>query len=268
MNRWEEVALRASSLVAVGLVVFIAAGAGLVAAGCGGGSAYTIDEARIARSYLSSEADVPGHPDSLAGVTIREEEHTINLDLDGSYERLMRDWSSTWISQSSGRAFDARLPYKSFATLWSRDLSIAALAAEEGIEGLSKDLATERIEQREQEHRQSIQIDLYRFVGSPPTGGGISSTLVGRPGSRVVLRDDQGHEYRPEHIENTPPREATVVGERTIYRRNTFVFQRDVDGRDLLEDVEMLRLYINQSIGGRYYFTWTWEDVRDTTSSP
>lgn len=233
----------------------------LLLAGCAGGSRYAFDEAYVARSYLSPEADVPNHPDSLVRVAVQEKEYQVDFELDRSFEQLMRDWSATWISQSSGRASSTRLPYRSFATLWSRDLSIAALAAEEGVEGLSKDLALERIDQREKEYRQSIQIDLYRFVGSPPTGGGINSTLVGRPGSFIRLEDDQGRDYRPTQVENSPPRETTVAGEPVIYRRNTFIFPRQVDGRDLLDDVERLRLYINQSGGGRYYFTWTWEDV-------
>ena len=236
-------------------------------AGCGGGSQYAVDETRIARGHLSTEADAPSHPDSLALVNIAEKENKIDLQLDRSYERLMRDWSATWISQSSYRSFNSRLAYKSFATLWSLDLSVASLIAEEGIEGLSKDLALERIAQRKEEHRQVLQIDLYRFIGSPPTGGGISSTLVGRPGSRVWLRDEDGNEHRPERVENGAPREATVAGQRAIYRRNTFIFRREIDGRDILEDVETLRLYVNQSSSGRYYFTWTWEDVRAAASS-
>lgn len=249
--------------IGLGLVVLAA---GFVAAGCAGGSQYTFDETSIARGHISVEAEAPSHPDSLGTVRVVEKEHQIDVQLDRSYEQLMRDWSSTWVSQSSYRTDDAGLLYQSFATLWSLDLSVASLVAEEGVEGLSKDLALKRIAERKQAHQQAIQIDLYRFLGSPPTGGGISSTLVGRPGGRVMLQDDEGREYRPDRVENSPPREATVAGQRTIYRRNTFVFRREVDGRDILDDVHTLRLYVNQSISGRYYFTWTWEDLRDEDS--
>ncbi len=236
-------------------------------AGCAGGGRYAVDETYIARSYLPHAAAVPSHPDSLGTVEIREKEYQVDFDLDRSFERLMRDWSATWISHGSGRSFNGRLPYRSFATLWSLDLSIASLAVEEGVEGLTKDLALDRIAQRKKEHRQFLQIDLYRFAGSPPTGG-VGGTLVGRPGSFIRLEDDQGREYRPERVDNSPLREATVAGESTLYRRNTFVFRRQVDGRDLLDGVEWLRLYISQSSGERYYFTWSWEDIHDEDPSP
>lgn len=262
-KRWFASSPASTWGIVLGLVI-----GGLVAGGCAGGDGYTIDEARMARGYMPSEAEVPSHPDSLATVAIHEKENTIDIELDRSFEQLMRDWSSSWISQGSRRSYDSRVAYKSFATLWSLDLSVASLVAEEGVEGLSKDLALERVENRKEEHRQAIQIDLYRFVGSPPTGGGISSTLVGRPGSRVILRDDQGREYRPERVENSPPREATVAGQRSVYRRNTFIFRREVDGRDVLDGIHRLRLYINQSGSDRYYFTWTWEDVHAANTSP
>lgn len=226
-------------------------------AGCTGSNAFRVDPERVAYGYVSSEAEPPNHPDSLGALTIVEKENTIDLQLESSYEQLVRAWSSTWVSQSAQRTFDARQAYRSYATLWSLDLSIASLAAEEGIETLSKDLARERISQRRQSYRQTLQIDVYRFVGSPPTGGGISSTLVGAPGTTVTLRDGQGNVYRPDRVDNEPPREAILAGDRTFYRRNIFYFRRDRDGRDLLDDVHQLRLYINESPVGRYYFTWT-----------
>lgn len=235
-------------------------------AGCAGGSAYSADPTRIAYGYLPTDAEVPSHPDSLATVAIVEKENNIDIEFDRSYERLMRDWSATWISQSAGRTFDASRSYRTFAILWSLDLSIASLAADEGVEGLSKDLAQERIDRRMEEHRQVLQIDLYRFVGSPP-GGGVSSTLVGRPGSRVVLRDGQGNTYRPSRVENEPPAEAVIAGERALYRRNIFFFQREQDERDILDGVEQLRLVINESTSARYYFTWTFDDASLSSSS-
>lgn len=270
MNTRKRVTVQASSRIPFGIgaatVTLLLLVVSLVGTGCAGGSEYRVDEPRIARSYLSTEANVPSHPDSLTTVSIQEEENTIDIEIDRSYNQLMRDWSSTWTSQGSGRASRSS-PYRSFATLWSLDLSVASLVAEEGVEGLSKDLALERIDNRREEHQQTIQIDLYRFVGSPPTGGGINSTLVGRPGSRITLQDDEGNEYRPERVENSPPREGAIAGEQTVYRRNTFVFRREVDGRDILGDTRTLRLYINQSIGDRYYFTWSWEDHYDAADT-
>lgn len=229
----------------------------LVLGGCASSGGFSVDETRIAYGYLPSNAEPPSHPDSLGTLAIVEEENKIDIQLDRSYEQLMRDWSVTWVSQSARRTFDASRSYRTFATLWGLDLSIASLAAEEAVDALSKDLAQKRVAQRRQEHQQVLQIDLYRFIGSPPFGRGIGSTLVGGPGSRVTLRDGQGNRYRPDRVEHEPPTEAYIAGNRTLYRRNTFYFQREIDGRDLLDDVQELRLYVNQSPGGRYYFTWT-----------
>jgi len=238
-------------------------------AACTSTGQFSADVERIAYGYISSEAQPPSHPDSLEVLTLVDEENKINFELDRSYERLMRDWSSTWVSQSAQRTYNSRRSYRSFATLWSLDLSLAALAAEEGVNILSKDLAQERIAQRRQAYRQTLQIDLYRFIGSPPTGrDGIRSTLVGSPGSFITLRDDQGNEYRPDDVYNAPPREAVITGDRTLYRRNIFYFNREVDGRDILDGVRQLRLYISDSPAGRYYFTWSFDEVLPPPSTP
>jgi hypothetical protein len=230
-------------------------------AACTSTNQFSADVERVAYGYVTSEAEPPSHPDSLKVLTLVEKENRIEFQLDGSYERLMREWSSTWVSQSAQRTFDSRRAYRSFATLWSLDLSVASLAAEEGVHTLSKDLARQRIARRRQEHQQTLQIDLYRFVGSPPTGDGISGTLVGSPGNFITLRDDQGNSYRPDQVYNEPPREAVIAGDRTYYRRNIFYFNRQVDGRDILDGVRQLRLYINGSPAGRYYFTWSFDEV-------
>ncbi len=237
-------------------------------AACTSTGQFSADVERIAYGYIPSEAEPPSHPDSLATLKLVETENQINFQLDRSYERLMRDWSSTWVSQSAQRTYNSRQSYRSFATLWSLDLSLVALAAEEGVNTLSKDLAQQRISQRRQEYQQTLQIDLYRFIGSPPTGGGINSTLVGVPSNFVTLRDDQGNEYRPDDVYNEPPREAVITGDRTLYRRNIFFFKRDVDGRDILDGVRRLRLYINDSMAGRYYFTWSFDEVLPPPSTP
>lgn len=241
----------------------------LVAGGCAssGSSRYTADETRIAYGYLVSEVKAPSHPDTTSALSIVEKENKFEFELDRSYEELVRSWSSTWRSQSARRTFDAGRDFSSYATLWSLDLSLASLVPDEGVDGLSKALARKRIAQRRQEHRQVLQIDVYRFVGSPP-GGGIGSTIVGGPGDRVTLRDDQGNEYRPARVENAPPREAVLGGGRSIYRRNIFFFERQVEGRDILDGVQRLRLYVNDSVSGRYYFTWNFEDVEAPPSSP
>jgi hypothetical protein len=62
-------------------------------------------------------------------------------------------------------------------------------------------------------------------------------------------------------VYNEPPREAVIAGDRTYYRRNIFYFNRQVDGRDILDGVRQLRLYINGSPAGRYYFTWSFDEV-------
>lgn len=255
--------VRSAVLTAVGLLVLVSA-----LAACTSTSQFSADVERIAYGYVSSEAKPPSHPDSLEILSLVEKENRIAFQLDYPYERLMREWSATWVSQSAQRTFDSRQSYRSFATLWSLDLSLAALAAEEGVNTLSKDLAQQRIAARRQEYQQMLQIDLYRFIGSPPAGRDISSTIVGTPGAFITLRDDQGNEYRPDDVYNEPAREAVIAGDRTFYRRNIFFFKRQVDGRDILEGVRQLRLYISGSPAGRYYFTWSFDEVLPPPSSP
>lgn len=226
----------------------------LLLAGCAGGETYTMDEVDIAQGYLPTTCRVPHHPDSLKAVKIVEKEHHLALELEHSYETLVRNWSTTWLSQSAQRVErDRRV--QSFALLWSLDLSIAALRSE-GIEGLTKDLARSRIEARRKEYQDEVQIDVYRFVQSPATRGGTSDTWIGGPGRRVILRDDQGHEYRPKRVDNGRLIDANAYGYSTLYRRNILYFERTVDGRDILENVDRLQLVVQESFAGDYYFSW------------
>lgn len=237
--------------------------------GCAGSrSPFQMNESEIAQRYLPYERAVPHHPDSMKHVRVVEKENTFQIELETSYRQMIERWSSTFQSRTSG-SVARRLPYHSYATLWSLDLSIASLQAEVGLSGLTKDLARERLAQRHAEYDSTLQIDIYRYQGSPfVRGGGISETALTGPGHRIVLRDEQGNEYTPIDETSTPPRDSFIQGETVIYRRNTFFFDRVVDGKDILNNVEELQLWVRESFGDDYYFAWSFEDIEGRSSTP
>lgn len=141
-----------------------------------------------------------------------------------------------------------------YATLWSKELSLAALEAEEGTSSLSKKKALARIEEQRQQYRKTLQIDVYWFSG--PDG-----TAITGPGARVRFEDGQSNSYQPVREENGPLRDASVFGGHSaLYRRNIFDFKRQVDGRDILEGVNELRLTVSPTGGPIVEFRWSWKD--------
>jgi hypothetical protein len=231
-------------------------------------SPFRLDSSEMAQRYLPYERDVPHHPDSLKHVRIVEKENTLQLQMEMSFRRMTEQWSSTFQSRSAGSSA-RRLPYQSYATLWSLDLSIASLQPEVGFSGLSKDLARQRLSERRAAYDSLLQVDIYRYQGSPIVRrGDISETNLTGPGSRVMLRDDRGNEYKPVREETTPPRDGFIQGRSVIYRRNTFFFDRVVDGKDILNNVGTLRLWVRESFGNDYYFRWSFEEIEGRSSTP
>lgn len=231
-------------------------------AGCAR-SAYEANHTNLAQGYLPSERTVPHHPDSLNHLDIIEQDQTFEFELDKSYESLWREWSST-LRAETGRTQRARgLEFQSFATLWSLDLSLAALEVELGIQGLSKDLARDYIEDRKRNQKEFLQIDVYSYADAEQS----SDTWLNTPGRRVTLRDDAGNEYRPDSTETSIPREAHGTGETAIYRRNSFIFNRvDEEGNDILKDVQTLRLRVQVTGNDNYYFSWSFDDLSSISS--
>lgn len=225
---------------------------------------YSANETRIAQRFLPHVRDIPHHPDSMKAVKVVEKEHTVEFQMETSFGTMLRHWSATWESQSTSSS-SRGLPYRSFATLWSLDLSVASLQAEEGVQGLTKDVALRRIRERKAGYDSTLQVDVYRYHNSPRLSGDVSEMQLTGAGQRVVLRDDERNEYRPIQSESTPIREGFVQGGGVLYRRNTFLFDRVVEGKDILNNVEELRLWV-RGFGDDYYFSWSFDQVSTASS--
>jgi hypothetical protein len=237
--------------IAVALVVAV----GLVAvglAGCAGsgGSYGNFDIVNIAEWSLPNDRKADHHPDSLSQIQIVEKENTVKIESEESYEQLTRTWSAS-PRRAIGRT--QRFRVNNFATLWSLDLSILSLEYEMGISGLTKDRAYQIIEGRKEEYNSFIQIDVYWF-GTP------ESTRLAGPATRAVLIDEDDNEYTATRQDYGPAHDTfTNAGQRLVYRRNTFYFDRERDGGDILANTSEIRLEINEVAStSPYRFNWSW----------
>lgn len=219
--------------------------------GCGGSdNLYSRDVSDLAERSLPSVRQTH-HPDSLRRLSIVEESDRIRFELRESYQRMHEKWSSSFRFSTARR--DPLRPL-TYATLWSKELSLAALEAEEGISSLTKDEARSMIEKQEEAYQETLQIDVYWFSG--PDG-----TPITGPSAQVRLRDGEGNSYRPVRDEHSPLRDAFILGRSTVlYRRNIFYFRREVEGRDILEGGDGLRLTVTPNAGDRVEFRWSWAD--------
>lgn len=226
----------------------LAAGA-LVVSGCGGGSAYSLEEGNIAQRFLPTERSVAYPPDSLGALTITKDEGTYQFEFENDYEELHRKWSCTYQELGTGRSQRG----KSYATFWSLELSLAALQPEVGLTTLSEEQAQETLQKRRQAYNSTVQVDVYWFESEG------ESHLTG-PGTRVELQVG-GETYQPSKEDHGPLREAFATGaQASIYRRNTFYFPRIVDGTDILKDVTGVKLTVERpGRAGRARFAWSWE---------
>jgi hypothetical protein len=222
---------------------------GALLTGCAGGDAYSVDVSDLADRYLPTTREVDYPPDSLGALSIREEENRFRIELALGYEGLHRRWSSSYQNLGIGRSRRTR----SYATFWSKELSLASLEAETGVSGLTRERAQKLLAERRQEYRDVVQIDVYWFESE-------GNSLLAGPGSRVRLRLDD-NAYRPAKEDHGPLREALLIGSSrgALYRRNTFYFPRVVDGTDILEGTEKMTLLINRSDAqSRVRFAWRW----------
>ena len=233
----------------VAVVALLALAGALLLTGCAGGSAYSVDVSDLADRYLPTTREVDYPPDSLGALSIEEEENRFRIELAVDYRNLHRRWSSSYQDLGIGRSRRTR----SYATFWSKELSLASLEAETGVSGLTRDRAQKLLAERRREYQNVVQIDVYWFEAE-------GNSLLAGPGSRVRLEID-GETYRPTQENHGPLREAFLVGQSrgALYRRNSFYFTRVVDGTDILEGTEEMTLTINQSASqSRIRFAWEW----------
>jgi hypothetical protein len=209
---------------------------------------------------LPTAREVDHHPDSLRGLSVQETERRYQLAVEETYESLHRKWSCTYRDLGPGRSRSGR----SYATFWSLELSLASLQPEMGLSSLSKEQARKAIDERRQEYQDLLQFDVYWFESE-------GNSILAGPGARVQLRIDGEEAYRPSREKHSPLREAFLPGETqtALYRRNTFYFQRVVDGTDILSEANRLELIVDQTGGGsRVRFTWAWTDEASASIRP
>lgn len=234
------------------LIVTIAAVLLCTLAGCGGSNPYALEVGELADRFMPTVREVDSHPDSLQHLSIEETNDKLTFNLQRDYQDLHQYWSSRFELSGTGRNVQQPMGY---ATMWSKELSLAALQADQGVTGLDKDRASKIIEREKQDYQKRLQIDVYWF--SEP-----GETSIFGSGTQVQLRDDQGNIYRPVTKDRSPVRNAYLgAGERALYRRNTLVFERVVDGRDVLNAVQKLTLRLRPpNATTNVHFEWTWEE--------
>jgi len=229
--------------------LFVFAFLGLVGA-CGGGDLYSVDEGQVAQRFLPSERTVH-HPDSLRALTITEEDNKLQYQLDQGYQSLIEKWSSSFRSVGTGQSPQSR----TFATFQSLELAFVGLQPEMGILGLRKEQAQDLIDERRKKYADQIRIDVYWFAGRTMDG------IITGPSARTELEVGD-RTLRPVRSDHGPLREAYVTGgEIALYRQNTLIFPRVVEGTDVLENAERVRLAVRRTgSSSQKAFMWQWKE--------
>ncbi len=212
------------------------------------------EAADIARFTLPFDRDLSSHPDSLGEVRIVEEEQTLKIVPEESYQETVRNWSAQRRNQVERRR---QRRANDYATFWGMDPSIISLQVETGLSGLSKDKARELIDQRKAEVRKEIQIDVYWFTSSSAAT------------STAYLRTDDNTRYMSSRREVGPLRDGFLTGGRNVlYRRISYFFTRERDGKDILDGTTSIELEVNRiATASGDSFTWNWEDAVEEAES-
>ena len=226
--------------------------------GCGSsGSTFSAYEPTdIAQFTLPFDRDVPAHPDSLRQVRIVEEERKLKIAPEESYQQTVRNWSAQRRNDIERRR---QRRANDYATFWGMDPSVLSLQVETGLSGLTKDKALELIERRKAEVRREIQIDVYWFTDPAAVTGTTTA----------YLRTDDNTRYPSTRREISPLRDGFLFGGRNVlYRRITYYFNRDRDGKDILEGTTSVELEVNRiATASNDSFTWNWEDIAEEAAS-
>lgn len=232
----------------------VPAGASLVlllvlGTGCGGGSEYATETGQIAQRFLPTVRTVDHHPDSVRALTIAEDDETLQFELGADFQALTQKWSCRFQNIGAGPPSRSR----TYATFWSLELSLVSLQPETGLLSLQKEKARDLVAERRAEYHDTIQIDVFWFLGRGEDG------IIAGPGARTELQVG-GHTLRPVRTDYGALREAFVAGGETVlYRRNTLHFPRTVDEADVLRDATGMQLRVRRTgAASREQFTWRW----------
>ncbi|PSR00220.1 MAG: hypothetical protein BRD48_01870 [Bacteroidetes bacterium QS_9_68_14] len=217
---------------------------------------FDVSQGEVATRALPSTRNLAHDPDSLAHLKLVGKDGKIDFQLDKSYRALLTEWSAA--QQGGTGAY-----FRTHAMLWSKELSLASLIPERGVQTLSKDLARDMIEERTADYDSTLQIDVFVFTRSRRRLD-LSALQLDSAGQRVYLRDGDNTRYEPVRIVSTAPLEAYQAGRQALYGHNQIFFDRYTeDGTDLL-DTEELRLYTDHA----EYFTWTFPERAAPVASP
>lgn len=220
----------------------------LFLSGCGG-SAETSFTPYDGTRTLPTTRTIP-HPDSLRSVTLATRPDSVNITLKDSYADIMRAWSAQVQSDGPFRPS----PFNTFATLQSKDLTLALLERNERISTLSAERARKRVEEVLERYDETIVFRIQLFIRANRI-----STPYSPFRQRVVatLHVDGERTYESIRTEKSGV-EFENRGGGGVYRFPiTAYFNRHEDGRDLLTDSEELTLSI-RPFPGLTELTFDW----------
>lgn len=186
---------------------------------------------------------------------------TVRVDDDARLSDVRRAWSVSHLQRTGSGNFSPH-GYTTSATLMSRELVEMSLDYGVGTADLSADLRDQMRDQEMEAYRDFVWFTVYMFVPNrrPYTLGDVN---LGGAGSRVELVIDETR-YRPDRIVGSDlMRELTIDGSEVFQRGNQVAFPRYVEGDDILEGAEEIRLIVSPSgvRGDELWFSWR---IRDT----
>lgn len=239
----------------------------LLAAGCGVLHRSLETEDDLASRFLPTPRHVP-HPDSLTSVRLVRTSGpnaALAIEMDTTYGALWERWSSGprqgLDSYGSSSFFNhSTTPFSSFATLWGRELRMAAFDRMHDLTTRSP-AEVDSLYQADVEdpHQAEIWIDVYMYVPYAD-GAGPRMTNLRTLGGQVRLRTDAGPHYTPTDIDPGPLQwRPRGDGPDMVYRHNRVVFDRFTeDGVDLFAEARLLEL-IARSSQPRSSIIFAWE---------
>ncbi len=215
--------------------------------GCGllSGDSTRMGMSEFYNLYLPLIRTIP-HPDSTAA------------EPDDRLNDVRLRWSVNHTKRVGQRDY-APYGFTSFATLLGRDLIEHSLDRQ-----LTGDLSPDLQERLQEEQREradgSIVFDVHLFVPAV-RGYDISDTALRGAGASVILEVGDGERYRPSNIVSDLVEHYQIgAGTAPVYHRlNQVYFPREVDGRDILDDVESIRLIVRMSRGPSTELWFRWE---------
>ena len=206
--------------------------------------------------FEESSRDAHYHRRFFPSIQYIHHPDTVKLDDEATLGDVRRAWSVRYI-QRTGSGLYSPSGYHTSATLLSRELVEMSLDHGVGTANLSPELREQMVSNEMEAYEDFVWFDVYMFVPNrrPYTLGDVN---LGGAGSRVYLVIDDTR-YRPEQVTGSDlTRELTVDGSEVFQRANHIAFPRYVEGEDILEGAEELRLVVVPSgvRGDELWFQW------------